>query len=162
MAIRIPLAGALNCIRHDRRGVVSMEVALVLTFMLVPTMLGSTQVAFFFRTQSRLDTALQAGLQNIWATGTTSYTAIKAAANANWGSSGPTLTVASPVAAYYCNASNGTHVSGPTTSATTCPSGQTAATYVTLAMSAVPPVVLTLPGVPVPSTLSATATVRTQ
>ena len=128
--------------------------------MLVPIMLGSTQFAFIFRTQSRLDTALQAGLQNVWATGTASYTAIKAAANANWGSNGPTLTVVSPLGvAYYCNSSLGAHASGPTTSATICPSGQTAATYVTLAMRAAPPVVLTLPGITVPSTLSATATV---
>ncbi len=136
-----------------------MEAALVLTFMLVPLMLGSTQLAFYFRTQSRLDTALQAGLQNVWVTGIASYTAIKVAANANWGSNPPTLNVVAPVAAYYCNKSDGTHASGPTTSAATCPSGQTVATYVTLDMWAVPPVVVTLPGIPAPSTLFATATV---
>ena len=162
VAIRILLAGALGRVRRDRRGVVSMEAALVLAFMLVPIMLGSIQFAFIFRTQARLDTALQAGLQNVWATGTASYNAIKAAANANWGSSPPTLNVVSPVAAYYCNASNGTHASGPTALATTCPSGQTAATYVTLAMQAVPQGIVTVPGIPMPSTLSSTATVRMQ
>ena len=130
--------------------------------MLVPIMLGSTQFAFVFRTQARLDTALQAGLQNVWATGTASDTAIKGAANANWGSSPPALNVVSPVAAYYCNKSDGTHASGPTAAAATCPSGQTAATYVTLKMWAVPPAVVTLPGIPMPSTLSAIATVRMQ
>lgn len=162
VAIRIPLAGFLGRIRHDRRGVVSIEAALALTFMLMPIMLGSTQFAFIFRTQSRLDTALQAGLQNVWATGTASDTAIKGAANANWGSNPPALNVVSAVAAYYCNKSDGTHASGPTTSAATCPSGQTAATYVTLNMWAVPPAVVTLPGIPMPSRLSAMATVRMQ
>ncbi len=153
MAVRTLLVGVLGRAWHDRRGVVSMEAALVITSMLLPITLGSIQFGLIFHTQTRLDTALQAGLQNMWATGTANDTAIKKAATDNWGSNSPTLTVQPAATAYYCNASDGTQASVRPNSA---------ATYVTLAMSAAPPVVVTLQGVPVPSTLYSTATVRMQ
>jgi len=162
MAVRTLLANILGRAWHDRRGVVSMEAALVITSMLLPITLGSIQLGLIFHTQARLDTALQAGLQNMWATGKANDTAISKAATDNWGSNSPKLTIQPAATAYYCNASDGTKGSVSSTSPPTCASGQTAATYVTLAMSAVPPGVFTLQGIPVPSTLYSKATVRTQ
>ena len=153
----------------DRRGVVSIEAALAIALVLLPVCLGVIGLGMALTAADRLDRAVQAAAFYAWANqgtatawgsaGSASLAAAQSAAVASYGTAAPTATIATSVA-FYCVSSGYAQVQPAVTDTTACSSGETLATYLTVAASAS----VTPPGMPSATAipLSVTGTVRVQ
>lgn len=146
---------------HCRRGVASVETAIVVSVMLIPLCLGALDKAAAEAVAARLDRSLQNALFYIWAN-PTSFTnsGVQSAVSAAYGSAAPSVTA---TATQSCSCvSNGYNPVSPVSCAATCPSGQTIASYATIVASTTYAVPATLPGISPTVSLSVTGTVRTK
>jgi Flp pilus assembly protein TadG len=128
----------------QRRGTASIEAALGIALVLIPLVLGVSGVGMALMTANRLDQALQAAVFYAWANPGTpaawsaqgsSAAAAAGTALAAYGAATPAATVTASVA-YYCVSGGYTQVPPAVTSTTTCPSGQSLATYLTVTATA--------------------------
>jgi hypothetical protein len=144
-----------------RRGSASVEAALAVSLVLVPLSLGMADMGATLATSTRLDRALQSAVFHVWAN-PTSYTAasIAQAANASYGSAGPTLNLTSSTACS-CVASSYNPMSSVACTGS-CPTGQTRATYLTIGASTSYALPAPIPGLSSPRALSVQGTIRVQ
>ena len=155
--------------RANCRGTASIEAALAILLVLLPTCLGVIGLGMAATAADRLDRALQAGVFYAWANpgtpsgwgsvGSASLAGARTAALTAYGSGRPDATVTTS-AQFYCVSNGFTPVTPAVSATAACPAGQTLATYVTVVASAS----VLPPGLPVAPAiaLSVTGTVRVQ
>jgi hypothetical protein len=112
-------------------------------------------------TSTRLDRALQSATFHVWAnSGSYTGSSISQAAADSYGSAGPRLTVTSSTACSCVSASYNPVASVACTAG--CPTGQTRATYLTIAASTSYTLPAPIPGLASPRPLSVQGTIRVQ
>lgn len=157
-----------------RRGSISVELALLALFVLLPLLAAVWDFGLALKTQAQLDNALAAAIQFAWSSPSNAVNArsISLAAQAAYGS-GPSLTVANPVISYGCvqpgvAGSLAYAVTPEVNSSVTCPAAtssapaQTLATFITVSLSASVAFPVPLPVLGDSISLSVTGTARTQ
>jgi hypothetical protein len=153
-------------LRKNRRGAAAIEAALVIGLVLVPLCLGVAAYGLVLVDTARLDRALQAGLFYVWSnpTGFTTPGLQTAAAagydGTSYATASPALTVGAATACK-CVSSGYSPVSAVSCTGS-CPSGQTVATYVTVAASATFTLPIVVRSLISPLTQSVSGTVRTE
>ncbi len=148
----------------DRRGVVSIEAAIVLALVVLPTVLGLFDLGSALTTRLRVDRALQAGLFAAWGISGASTSQLAQAAVAGAGNSngGPAVSATASLACI-CLSPTGTETQGAAASCTgTCGSGLVLGQWATLTTTAAVTLPFPLPGVASPMILTATGTARVQ
>lgn len=149
----------------NRRGTATIEAAMALAFIIVPLCLGTADLALAITTANRIDRALQAALFYIWANpGSATASGVQTAAAASWSGDTPSLTVS--VSTACACVSGGYQPAGSVactgTGTSTCPAGQTLASYTTVTASTSVTLPFPLPGLPSAYAPNVSATVRTQ
>ncbi len=146
---------------RSRRGSASVEAALSIALVLLPLTFGMIDFGEAITQASRLDRAYDAALYYVWANpGSITTANLQAAAQAAYGSATPPLTVNAGTACWCVTA--GYTKAGAVASTATCPSGQSIASYVTIATSIRFPLPAAFPGLASPVSLAVQGTVRSQ
>jgi Flp pilus assembly protein TadG len=154
----------------DEGGSIALETALVMTFFLVPLVLGMTDLGLVFMTRAQLDQGLQAALFYAWYNNPTVVTNanVQAAAIAGVGQTSQTPTATVTQTNYCVTSPTGSNANGtPTgstraTYATACTGSTIPATYMTVTVSVTLTLPVTVPYLANPVTLTSTGTARIQ
>lgn len=114
-----------------RSGSASVEAALAISLVLIPLCLGTVDMAATLAITARMDRAIEAAVYYVWANPTSSNTTnIQQAASAAYGAASPTLTVSSSTS---CSCVSNSYLPVKSIScSSTCPTGQTRASYLTI------------------------------
>lgn len=156
-------------ILKDRRAIAAVETALVISFLLLPMMALITGSGQALLEQYRIDRGLHSGLMYAWGKPTAPQGEIQSAATSGYGSYTPAMTAVASIACYCITApaaspaTAGTRAGGTTAvCGSTCPSGQTLGTWVTVTASTTFTPIFTLNWGSAAWPISATGTVRVQ
>lgn len=165
----MPTAGRAS-LRRDQSGSISVELALVATFVLLPLVAGVWDFGRVVQTQAQLDQALAAAFEFAWSSPSNAVNIdrIVAAAVAAYGAS-PALTTTHAAISYGCIQAGNTSgaskasysVTAPDSSSGTCDSG-TLAPFVTVSLGTSVALPVPLPVWGRDIALSVAGTVRAQ
>ncbi len=149
----------LAAVLRSRRGVASMEFALIGGLVLLPIMAGTVDYGLVLTSYAGATRAQQAAFMA--ALEGASFSSIQSAATTAYGSGSPQVTVST---AWYCapSAQSWTHSGTSYSTEPNCPAGYLATQYMTVAVAATVSLPVPLPGVQSPYPVTSTTTVRIQ
>jgi Flp pilus assembly protein TadG len=149
----------------DRAGVVSVELALLASLVLVPMTLGAIDAGQLVMSRARLDQALHAALFYAWANGGAVTVAnVQTIAGSGYGNSSPQPTVTATITQYCIVPATGYPATGTPQQPSngSCQSGQVVETYLAVNASVIVTLPFTLPFFTSPVTLSVSGRARIQ
>ena len=158
-----PALGTLRRLRAARAASVSVEAALVMSFVLVPSALGCMDIALALTTRARLDQGLQAAVFYAWANvGSVTASGVQSAAIAGYGTATPRPTATATINTYCITPPTGNAQNGTSVPKSGCPSGELQASYLTITLDASLSLPFTVPELGSTMALSSAGTVRIQ
>jgi Flp pilus assembly protein TadG len=155
-------AGAV-ALGRDRRGSVTVESALVFTFVLMPMMVLGIGFGLALTAWSQVNLVEQSVMYMVWNNPATATAAqISSFVQASYGAAKPAVTVNASTACY-CIAPTGTRTAGTSVSCSgSCSNGQVLATYLQVTVAATQVLPMSVPLLDNPFVASASGTVRIQ
>lgn len=153
----------LRGLARNRRGVVSLEAALIFCVVLTPLLLGAMSYGEAFMAWTRMNRVEQSLLFYVWQNpANATNTTVSNFVTNNYSTMTPAMS-ASASTACYCITPTGSRLTGTSVSCSgTCTSGQQVAEYVSITVSTSLTLPATVPGLANPLSLSSTGTVRIQ